>query len=366
MSCIGSGLLHSEMPRPISLKPAVRAPSICVDNVMGSVFGDAVATCEAFVASGTGSPREIATALVNLGHTYRSKRGQFSNPVLALEAWDKAITADPTFAEPHVQKGDVAARGKNPVQALPHYEHALKLEPTHWRAMMGIARVRAKLGQIDEALALGRKALDVAPDVGVAHQIYAGFLKQAGRHEEEIAELRKATIGYDDKQRQLPGVIQESSPWNALAQAERRLGRYANAIDDISMMIEGLPDNQIWPGYLEQRASIYEEADRASEAAADYEKAADLYGPNFERADELRTRAAILRAASGNSDAAHKIFSDLIRSGKLQTILRIQVFLRNNGFDDVAIDGKSSPVLESALERCLADRNCKEVIGQAI
>ena len=116
---------------------------------------------------------------------------------------------------------------------------------------------------------------------------------------------------------------------------------------------------------LVARAEINERSGRAADAANDYEKAVSMLDPGYERIDDFRARIAVLRASVGNS-AAGTAFRDLLRSGKLQSILRVQVFLNNRGFDDVTIDGKPSAALEKALERCLSNSECRESMGRSI
>ena len=364
MSCPEHGLPHSESPLLVRVKADV--PAVCVKDIMGGLNGPDVAVCEVFVAGTAGTARERAAAYINLGHAYRWTKDDFRKPKSALAAWDKAISEDSSFAEPHVLKGDVAAEGEDKQLALPFYEKAQSIDPGNWRAVMGPAKIHMKLGQVNEAVALAKKAVEIAPNVGVAHQIYGNILKRAERLDEALAEYRKATIGYDRTKRRLPGVMQEGEPWGAVAHVEMRLGRPSRAAEAISRQIDGLPDRAITPDDLIERAGYYEAAGRSGEAAADYDRAVALFGPGYEQADEYRTRAAMLRATAGNGQEAKGAFRDLLRSGKLQTILRIQVFLRNNGFSEVTIDGKTSAELEMALERCLNDKDCSEALGQPI
>ena len=58
-------------------------------------------------------------------------------------------------------------------------------------------------------------------------------------------------------------------------------------------------------------------------------------------------------------------FLDILRSGKPKSVLRVQVYLKNQGFN-VAIDGKVSPKLEAALNDCLEKKGCIEAFGQPI
>jgi tetratricopeptide (TPR) repeat protein len=365
-SCITALLAQSQPPAPISVKPESTAPGICVSHVMGGLKIEEAPICEAFIDSGRGSRRERATALVNLGHWYRAQPDQFQKPVKAVAAWDKAIAEDPGFAEPHAAKGDLAAFDDRQAEADELYSRALALDPRHWRAVMRKARIIGKQGRMEDAVAMARRAVDAAPEVGVAHQLYGGLLEEAGDDEGALAEYRKAADLYHGEFRRLPGLMQEPSPWATLAGLETRMGRFERALEAINHEIDGKAEHNIGAEIFLQRAEINEKAGRANNAADDYEKAIALFGPGFVLSEEFRARVAVLRVSGGNSEAARDNFRDLIRSGKLQSILRVQVFLNNQGFDDVPIDGKATAALERALDRCLADADCTVNMGRSI
>ena len=91
-----------------------------------------------------------------------------------------------------------------------------------------------------------------------------------------------------------------------------------------------------------------------------------IWGSGFREGASYRARAAILRAGAGDGQQARARFRDILRSGKLRDVLQLQVRLRNNGFGSVVIDGKVTPALEAAIDRCLELDDCREAIGQPI
>ena len=144
MSCVAKTPPQSPRPAMDMLRMSVKAnaldvPAACVKNVMGQLDLAQLAVCEAFVAGNSGSPRQRATAWVNIGHAYvwLKDANAANTPIHALEYWDKAIAEDPTFAEPWALKGEVAIRGaQNKLTAIPFFEKAMALDPAHWRAML--------------------------------------------------------------------------------------------------------------------------------------------------------------------------------------------------------------------------------------
>lgn len=247
--------------------------------------------------------------------------------------------------------------------ALKEYGLALALDAQHWRSAMGMAQVYTAQNKTERALDWGRRALDLSRDEGIAHQQYGDILLQAGRNAEAAAEYYKATATYVPGRHRTPGIMQNGSPWDAAAVAEERLGHLQRAIDDMTRSIEVYRDNFDRSSAYVARGKYYEKAGRNLLAAADYQTALDLRGPSLPDADIIRSKVAALRAASGDKEGARAAFADVLRSGKLQSILRIQVFLRNNGFEDVAIDGKQSLQMDKAIERCLSDKSCLEAPG---
>lgn len=369
MSCSDPRTWHSEAPLRMSIAAGPEAPSACVKDILGDLRTEDVPVCESFAADHAGTARQRAIAYLNLGHFYfyREDGMRFDMPTHAFATWDKAIATDPSFGEPFVAKAEVLRYKGDKTGALTLFNKALSLEPGNWRAILGLARLQAQDRNWDEAIRLAAAAVRLAPGHGVAHQIYAGILEDAGRIEDARREYNKATIDYDPGVfHRLPGVMQETPPWKALAAFEVRQNRPQQAIDAISKLIGDGPESE-FDGYeiYSFRAKQYEALGDIDKAVADYEHAARLL-TGTEDAESFRARAAMLRATLGNTAEAGDTFREIIHTGKLRSILRIQVFLRNQGFDEVAIDGKPGPALERALERCLSDKTCSVALGQPI
>jgi tetratricopeptide (TPR) repeat protein len=368
MSCIDPATWRSDPPPPMSIAAsAAPAPEVCVKDILGNLEFADVPVCEAFASGTAGTPRQRAIAWLNLGHMYyytKDRSGGVRKHAFA--AWDEAIAADPTFAAPHVAKGSALGWSDDKPRAIPFFQKSLEIEPDNWHALLGLAKVLADDGKTDDALALAARAVAIAPDHGIAHQIHATVLEQAGRIEEARVEYRKATIGYRRMPRRLPGLMQEAPAWWALANFEDGQHRPQQAIDAISHELGRAFEGNIDGYTYAYRAKLYEVLGVPAKAAEDYEHAARLLDPANEQSELYKSRAAMLRAALGDGAAAGEVFRDIIRTGKLQAILRIQVFLRNQGFDEVVIDGKPGPALDKALDRCLTQKSCAGAPGEPI
>ena len=73
----------------------------------------------------------------------------------------------------------------------------------------------------------------------------------------------------------------------------------------------------------------------------------------------------LLAKAGAKSSAGEELRSVLAR-GSLKPTLKIQVFLRNQGYLDVTINGKYDASTKRALDECLQDKACAPIVGQAI
>ena len=343
---------------------AASAPNGCTGDIMGNLNKKDVAACEAYASDPALSPRERATAYVNIGHALRYTAYP-DGAAKAIEAWTKSTEADPSFAEPLVLMSGAELETTRPDMAFQHLQQALALDPKHWRALVGVSNIYMLVDQRDEAVAWARKAVAVAPDVRLTHQYLAKALVAAGQYEEALHEYERAAKGFDRAAAELPGMVQEGSPWPELAQLRNKLGFPRWAISTMSQVIDGKPDYAIEASDLTWRAKFLEAAGEYAKAADDLDRAVKIFGPGYPTNEQLLAHAAMLRAKGGDTQVAGDSFRDMLRQGKPQTILRIQVFLKNSGFD-VAIDGKVSPKLQAALDSCLEKKGCIEAFGQPI
>ncbi len=330
----------------------------------GALAKKDVAACEVFAEGASGTARQRAAAWVNLGHQYFWAKDRLAVGKAAMAAWDRAIAIDPDFAEPYIQKAAVQADAQPTDEALAFLDKAAALDPGNWRVARGKAKLLMALKRYPEAVKAARQAVALAPENGAAHQVLAVALEHDNATMAALDEYERAGQGFDEATHQVPGMMQERAPMLDAARLHLRFGHPGAAVKAISRMIDGRPEQMVDPFNLKFRSEAYEVMGRYGDAAADLDRAAVML--STELAAEFRTKAAVLKVKAGNTETAKTDFHDLLRSGSLKTVLRIQVFLRNNGFEDVEIDGKVSGATEQALEHCLADSQCAAGVGQPI
>ena len=73
---------------------------------------------------------------------------------------------------------------------------------------------------------------------------------------------------------------------------------------------------------------------------------------------EILLQRALLLAQLGKREDSNRDIEVLMLSGGKQGILRVQLYLRRNGFPDVRIDGERDPDFDNTLRNCVLDRAC--------
>jgi len=65
-------------------------------------------------------------------------------------------------------------------QAVALHERALQIAPTYHKAIVSLARLKAALGKLDEAIALYEQALEIKPNDALRHAIVGGCYVATG------------------------------------------------------------------------------------------------------------------------------------------------------------------------------------------
>lgn len=109
----------------------------------------------------------------------------------ACDLLQRSIELDPTDPRAHNHLGQVMFALKRRAEAIECFEHALMLDPTHTDAMNNLANL-IKARDLDRAIALYRRVLELQPDASHAAYNLANALLQDNQHEQARVMFERA------------------------------------------------------------------------------------------------------------------------------------------------------------------------------
>jgi tetratricopeptide (TPR) repeat protein len=178
----------------------------------------------------------------------------------------------------------------------------------------------------------------------------AKVLQSLGRHRDAVADLDVLLAGESDN----------SDYLRLRAVSHLALNRPQAAAEDFTRVLQADPRNIIM---RTGRALAYELAGEDEKALADYDAIlGPIGGPlnsalGGDRLGKYRLQRALVLVRLKRLDEAAAEMAWGLLAGKT-SILRAQVFLRQNGFPALRLDGRDSPELRDALRECFAMSAC--------
>ena len=338
-------------------------PVACISAFRKRQIKAAIGQCETYLAGGKGTARDRATAMFILGHAKIHSMGWSESKT--LELWQAAAELDPSYIEPHISTGNLFGDSGKVAQAQAAYDRAAEIDAKDWRIFTGRARIyinpRTKVTDAN-ALQAAEQAIIIKPDAAYARMVYGRILQMTGRYEEAARQFEAAIDGDDPSGNASFVLIGEPHPLEALAYVYNQMGKPAVAAETLGKYMDSVPVAERYYADYQQRAEYYELAGMYAMAATDFGEAASRAPAEY--AEELLAKRAMLLAKDGRN-AGDELRSVLAR-GSLKPTLKVQVFLRNQGYDEVTINGKYDDATKRALDACLLDKECAPGIGQAI
>lgn len=269
----------------------------------------------------------------------------------ARAAADSAVALDPTNVAALKFRARLAATMMDGRTALNDVNRALDLAPGDSDLLATRAELRWGKNQLAPALQDAMAAVKANPKSVDALFTKARVLMSMGRLRDAVTEL-DAALEID------PDYV----PSRTLrAQLELRLTDFDEAISDADRILQAQP---VDISALEVRAMSRFALGRLGEAVDDLSgilgKPGDRSRPtpfSPERQALLLQRAIILIQLKRNADAEADL-DTMLNAGGVRAVLRLQIFLRRNGFPDVALDGKRSAEFERSLYACFVQKSC--------
>jgi tetratricopeptide (TPR) repeat protein len=156
-------------------------------------YPEAVAAFEQALPLTEGNAKNQEIVLGVLAGAYH-KAGQNDK---AVDAYQKALAADPTNADMHNNLGSVYADMRKTPEAQAEFQKAAEIDPTHAsRYYFNLGAVMTNSSKLDEAAAAFKKATEVDPKFADAYFLEAQSL------------MAKATIDKDGKVIPAPGTVE--------------------------------------------------------------------------------------------------------------------------------------------------------------
>jgi tetratricopeptide (TPR) repeat protein len=238
-------------------------------GVGGAVRQVADVTGEAQTADDTSSAEK---AVQRCGYANaRLRSGDFES---ALDAYDEAITMDPTYVAAYYNRGLTYVNLGALDLALEDFNQVLALDPDYVPAYRQRAQIHARRGHLERALADYDAALGRSPDDAVLYNDRANIYYRLNLYD-------RAIENYDEALRLDPDYIE--------AYLNRGLARVAQddavgALEDYNRALRRDAQRAVAYHY---RGQAYAALERYSEALADYERAVNL-NPRYAAANNSR------------------------------------------------------------------------------
>lgn len=178
------------------------------------------------------------------------------------------------------------------------------------------------------------------------------------------ARTRMALQQYDDAAKDLDRALSIEDVRRvrqSRAQLNLQRGRFDEAIADTTVLLESRPYD---PSAIEVRAVAYTARGRDREAVDDLTTILGKPGepvtatPTFPHQGQLFVQRAILLMRLNRADDARRDLDTITAFGGKRALLRMQIFLRKNGFTEVPVDGQRGAAFDSAVESCFINQAC--------
>ncbi len=217
----------------------------------------------------------------------------------AAAAFRRLLVDNPSMVEGWGQLATVLTQQGMTAQAVDALKHAVQLDPQLADNQVMLASAEVTLGQLDDAAAHARAALNGKP--GIAHELLARIALARGNEQEALAEARLASQG--DASLAYPFYIQGV----ALAKA----GKYDEALPLLQHAEANLGAHRLqMQGVHLAAADALAHLGRTEEAEAEFKQEM----AEFPRDTHARVGLATLYAAEGRVREAFAVLDDMLRT----------------------------------------------------
>jgi tetratricopeptide (TPR) repeat protein len=153
------------------------------------------------------------------------------------------------------------------------------------------------------------------------------------------------------------------------AQLHLRRGQFEYAVADADRLLSVAPRD---PSIREVRALANTALNRLADAVEDLDNILGKPGekssasPVFPRFSQLLVQRAILLMKLDRRDDAILDLDTVVNTGGKRALLRLQLYLKKNGFSELKIDGERSNAFTKAIETCFINQACGRGLLQSL
>jgi tetratricopeptide (TPR) repeat protein len=225
-----------------------------------------------------------------------------------------------------------------PENALKFVELAKAKAPNDWRVYTSGAHVLNRLNRFDQALEMARIARKLHANDPEVEYALGEALAAKNLYALSLSHLENAAQGLKPFNPNRIEIFNRQSPWTILARTYGALNEPKKAAEALTSKLKSTEPSFL-PAILEERAKYHEQAGMYLEAANDYDSIVKD-SPGLRDQDYYIMQRDLIRAKIGKSKDSLTNIRMTLESGKLKPVLQVQIFLKNQGFSDVAINGK--------------------------
>jgi tetratricopeptide (TPR) repeat protein len=277
----------------------------------------------------------------------------------ALEELGRAIALDPrNVAARHLRARYIMMNHADLALAEADAREAIAVAPTDPDLHATLAAILRMRGDFVGATAEIDRSLARKPDSADALAIKGELLLSAG-------EIEEAGRAFDRARTLAPDFLQAVM---RDAQIQMELDEPRKAEEVLTALLDRSPQ----PNAFALRASARLALDDGPGALEDLGKAIGPPGGPYVMAPagpvftDLVLKRAMLLYRVGRGDEAMADMGAVLNGGDKPAILRIQLFLRRNGFAEVPLDGLHSDALDASLKACFLSKACGRSIVRGV
>jgi tetratricopeptide (TPR) repeat protein len=275
------------------------------------------------------------------------------------------------------------------------FKRAIEADQDSFEAVTGLAKFYKMFGDTEASIAVFQQPLATHPTNPELAARFALALLGADRKEAalEVAQtansfnssdpyaiyaLGAALYSNQNNEWAEQQLLKAQSVWSQIYESEFSIEKYVRpqwmlisiylqshenekGLATVNDFILSNPNDWDLASWFETRAKFYQALGNLRQAADAYDEAIKLSAPEISAGLKQRRDELLLRTNS-NGVVANNLKTQLTL-GKLQPILRLQIFLRGQGYKTVEINGIFDDATQENLAKCLAERLCEQGAG---